>query len=378
MVLVGVPDGWDYLTIRERFGQSTLASSGMERASIDMSWARHLYYDLLTYPGVDTVSRLVQRNCATIFMLHRFRHVERGIDGFEVEHLRKGLEFLRKRKYDLRSLASVMETMMQGGPPLQGSVVFTIDDGYVDQAEVAAKVFAEYDCPVTTFLATGFVDGKLWFWWDKIEFIFASTRRHAIRVRLADCLIDYHWESMADRICAQADFTARCKLVSDSDKHRAIVNLAAEGEVSIPNAPPEVFSPMTWDQARACERIGMTFGPHTVTHPILSRTTDVQAKDEITESWKRVREQLNDPVPVFCYPNGGWADFGDRETDILKNEGLIGAVVGEPGFADPGLLARESAGPYKVRRFGFPETLPRLAQYVSGIERLKQKARGEC
>ncbi len=28
---------------------------------------------------------------------------------------------------------------------------------------------------------------------------------------------------------------------------------------------------MSWDQARLCEERGMTFGPHTVTHPILSR-----------------------------------------------------------------------------------------------------------
>lgn len=343
-----------------------------------MSWARNLYYGLLTFPGVDQLCRLVQRNCATVFMLHRFRHMSRGIDGFDVEHLRNGLEFLRKRKYDLRSLSSVMERMVKGGSPLRGAVAFTIDDGYVDQAEVAAKVFADFDCPVTTFLATGFVDGKLWFWWDKIAFIFASTRRTAIRVRLAEQSIDYHWDSMEDRIRAQEDFIAKCKFVSDSDKHRAIASIAAEGEVFVPDTPPEGLSPMTWDQARACERIGMTFGPHTVTHPILSRTTDVQAKDEIMESWKRVREELNHPVPIFCYPNGGWADFGTRETDILQNAGLIGAVVGEPGFADPRLWAREFAGPYKVRRFGFPETLPRLVQYVSGIERLKQKARREC
>ena len=350
----------------------------MEGVTTEMSWARNLYYDLLAFPGVDKLSRLLQRNCATVFMLHRFRHMERGIDGFEAEHLRSGLEFLRKRNYDLRSLDSVMESVIQGSPPLRGAVAFTIDDGYVDQAEVAAKVFADFDCPVTTFLTTGFLDGELWFWWDKIEFIFASTRRHAFRVRLADHVIDYHWESMADRISAQVDFTAKCKLVSDSDKHLAIESLAVAGEVLLPVVAPEKFSPMTWDQARDCERTGMTFGPHTVTHPILSRTTDVQSKDEITKSWKRVQEELHGPVPIFCYPNGGWDDFGDRETDILKHAGLIGAVVGEPGFADPGLLARELCGSYKVRRFGFPETLPRLVQYVSGIERLKQKARREC
>lgn len=341
-----------------------------------MEWARSLYYDFLMLPGVDYMSRLLQRNCATVFMLHRFRHPDRGIEGFDVDQLRKGLEFLRKQKYIVRSLASVIESMVQGRPPLRGAVAFTIDDGYVDQAEIAGKVFADFDCPVTTFLATGFIDGELWFWWDKIEFIFATTRRHSIRVQLADHSICYRLESASDRTLAQADFIAQCKVVTDSEKHRAIRNLADEGEVSVPDVPPEIFSPMTWDQARDCERLGMTFGPHTVTHPILSRTTDVQAKDEIVQSWRRVRAELQAPVPIFCYPNGSWNDFGTRETSILKEMELAGAVVGEPGFADPILVACEYDGLYKVRRFGFPETLPRLVQYVSGVERLKQKVRG--
>lgn len=38
-------------------------------------------------------------------------------------------------------------------------------------------MFAEFDCPFTTFLTTGFLDRTLWFWWDRIEYVFC----HAVR-----------------------------------------------------------------------------------------------------------------------------------------------------------------------------------------------------
>ena len=36
---------------------------------------------------------------------------------------------------------------------MHGAVVFTMDDGYFDQATVGGAIFAEFDCPVTTFVS---------------------------------------------------------------------------------------------------------------------------------------------------------------------------------------------------------------------------------
>ena len=133
---------------------------------------------------------------------------------------------------------------------------------------------------------------------------------------------------------------------------------------------------MTWDQLRNCEKLGMTFGPHTVTHPVLSRTTLEQARYEITESWLRLRTEASNPVPIFCYPNGGWDDFGDREIGILRELGFLGGVVGEPGYASAVNFSKNIENPFKVQRFGLPDLMPNLVQYVSGVERFKQILRG--
>jgi len=246
----------------------------------------------------------------------------------------------------------------------------------MDQAEIAAPVFAEFDCPVTTFVTTGFLDGQLWFWWDKIEFIFSMTSQKSVKISLPELNLAYELSSNDMRHKAQEDFTQRCKVIADDAKHRRISALAEAAGVELPRTPPQQYAPMSWDQARACETHGMTFGPHTVTHPILSQTDSHQSKLEIEESWVRLSKEVRHPVPIFCYPNGQWKDFGQREIDVMHELGLQGAVVGEPGFADPRPFANDPAGRFKVMRFGFPETLPHLIQYVSGIERCKMMVRG--
>ena len=252
-----------------------------------------------------------------------------------------------------------------------------MDDGYADQAEVAGPIFSRYGCPVTTFVTTGFLDGQLWFWWDKIEYIFSRTTRRSIQVSLVDKPTVYAWNDEAERQRSQTDFTLRCKNISEEDKNLAIIALAEEAEVQLPAAVPLAYAPMTWEQARACEQGGMSFGPHTVTHPILSQTQALQSGIEIAESWRRVSGEVRNPVPIFCYPNGQWQDFSSRETAVLQQLGLRGAVVGEPGFADRVRFNKNWEGPFRVRRLAFPENFPILVQYVSGIERCKQLLRGE-
>jgi peptidoglycan/xylan/chitin deacetylase (PgdA/CDA1 family) len=134
---------------------------------------------------------------------------------------------------------------------------------------------------------------------------------------------------------------------------------------------------MSWDDLRSAETTGMRFGPHTVTHPILSRVDDVQARAELEGSWARLRAEARNPVPIFCYPNGGRDDFGEREIRLLGGMGLAGAVVGEPGYADARTFAKAQTARYTVRRFSCPDDHLKFIQYASGVERAKQILRRE-
>jgi len=340
-----------------------------------LGFARRLYHKLLLVPRLPSSFRHIQSDYATVFMMHRVHDGEPGAEGLEAKHLRRGLEYLRRNRYEFVSLSELFRRLAGEGPRLRGAVAFTVDDGYLDQAEIAGPIFSEFDCPVTTFVTTGFLDGALWLWWDKIEYIVSNTRQKSLSVRLGGTALQYHLNPESGTRGTLADFVERCKVVDDEEKHRAITRLAQGAEVELPDNPPARYAPMTWDHVRACEGRGMTFGPHSVSHPILSRTQPERALEEITESWRRLRTEARHPVPIFCYPSGCDTDFGDREVAIVRELGFLGALSAEAGFAEPIYFQRGGDQPFKTERMPFPEELSVLAQYAGGIERFKQSVR---
>jgi peptidoglycan/xylan/chitin deacetylase (PgdA/CDA1 family) len=325
----------------------------------------------LPVAGATVCLARVLRHRATILTLHRFRDRDLGVEGTDPGALEAGLAYLRRHRYELLGLDEMFRRLAGDGPPLRGAVAFTLDDGYVEQATVAAPVFAGYDCPATTFVVTGFLDGALWPWWDRIDHVFRETARSQLAVRLAGAIVQYAWTDDGGRRCAQADFVERCKRVPEAVKEAAIVALACAAEVEIPATPPPRYRPMSWSQLRQCEGLGMRFGPHTVTHPVLSRTSDEQSRREVSESWARVRAEATEPLPVFCYPNGGPDDFGPRERAVVEQLGFLGALRSAADYVDARLLRRSASERLQVPRFGYPDDLPHLVQIVAGVERVK-------
>ena len=330
----------------------------------------------LTARPVSRVWAPFMRGRGTIFMLHRFTDPDLGTAGHDPALLRAVLGQLRRERYDLIDLSEMFRRLSDASPNLDRAVAFTIDDGYLDQATVAGGVFADFDCPVTTFVSSGFLDGNLWFWWDRIEYVFQHTARATIDLELDSVPLRYAFHAGTGYSDAQSDFTERCKRVPESEKLAAIERLAAAAEVELPQAPPLCYAPMSWDHVRALEPRGMTFGPHTVTHPVLTRTTLEQSRHEIEESWRRLQTEAARPVPIFCYPNGQRSDYGDREVAVLRTLGFAGAVVGTNGYAVSQAIAADPDELFRVQRFGYPNDVRAFTQCASGLERVNQLVRG--
>lgn len=332
-----------------------------------MDSLKRLVLKPLLLPGVARTLSAVTGAEACIFMLHRFSAPEGGVHGHDPEALRRNLAHLRKRRYELISVKEVFRRLGDR-EPLKRAVAFTIDDGYFDHARIAAPIFAEFECPVTAFVATGFLDGKIWFWWDQLTHIFESTKRKQLTARVGDQTVEYKLGSAADRAEQCWNLNVLCQNATEANRQTCVEELSREADVELPATPPARFAPMSWDEARKLEKRGMSFGPHTVTHPVLTGTPDAQAEFEIAESWKRVSEEVTEPVPVFCYPNGRLRDFGDRDVAVIRRLGLNGAVVGQVGAVKPDL--------FRVPRFGYRDSLTDVLQCLSGLEQAKAKLRG--
>lgn len=342
-----------------------------------MFGAKKFALRVLSSGGVAGLFQPLMVGRATIFMLHRFDCPDVGVQGHNLAFLRSALQYLRDNRYELISLRELYTRLSQGEKAVHKSVAFTIDDGYFDHAHVAEPIFSEYDCPVTTFVTTGFLDGRFWFWWDQIEYIFESTKRSNLTMSMGATQVQYAMGAPGGAKQSQNAFTQWCKTLKAGERQDAITQLAMAAEVEVPRHPPPRYAPMSWDALRSAEKKGMEFGPHTVTHPILTQSSDDDARQEISQSWEKLRKEAHQPVPVFCYPNGQRSDFSDREIRAVRAAGMVGAVSGEPGYFDCRILLHDEEERYRARRFSFPNDMADLVQYVSGIERAKQVLRGE-
>lgn len=329
---------------------------------------KRLVVRLLTTGPVVSLASL-SSGWATIFMMHRLARPDLGVPGHDPEVLRQTLAWLRKHKYEILDLETLYRRLGGEGAPVRRAVSFTLDDGYLEQVETAAPIFAEFDAPSTTFLATGFIDRELWLWWDQVEYILDHATQPRLDITIGSQRFNLDLTSPVARALSGSQVAEACKRIPEVDKAGVLARLAAIAAVELPALPPARYQPITWDMAREGEKRGMRFGAQTVTHPILSNTDASQSRIEIARSWQRVKEEVKHPVPVFCYPNGTPSDFGVREIEVLRELGFIGAVASTAGFAErTPILERDR---YELPRFAYGDSVVGNIQFMSGVERWK-------
>ncbi len=92
------------------------------------------------------------------------------------------------------------------------------------------------------------------------------------------------------------------------------------------------------NDVRALRSAGMDIGAHTVTHPILTRLAESEARREIVASRDHLQGILGESVALFAYPNGKpGQDYGSEHVRMVEEAGFCGAVSTARGVADPSI-----------------------------------------
>lgn len=76
----------------------------------------------------------------------------------------------------------------------------------------------------------------------------------------------------------------------------------------------------------------VTFGSHTLTHPLLTHIDRGRQKREIADSKSALENLLNEKVRYFCYPSG---DYDESVIDAVKTAGYEAALTCDRGSASP-------------------------------------------
>ncbi len=200
------------------------------------------------------------------------------------------------------------------------AVAITFDDGYADNLTQALPVLQALDLPATVFVASGFIDGGI-MWNDRVietlrrvpdgEIDLAPVDLEPVRVDGVD----------ARRSLIQTVIDGLKYLPLDERKQR-VDGLVDHLGVDLPD---DLM--LTTSQLKLLAAGGIEIGAHTVNHPILSRLSVGQARQEIIDGRTHLEDLLRQPVGLFAYPNGRpGKDYGDEHAKILRAAGFAAAV----------------------------------------------------
>jgi peptidoglycan/xylan/chitin deacetylase (PgdA/CDA1 family) len=298
-----------------------------------------------------------------IFVLHRIA-VEPTELGQSAAYLERCLELLHRYRFIPLSLPELANRLASGSPLPHKSVVFTADDGFRDQAEVAATLCARYDVPLTCFVVTDFIDGLIWPWDDQVSYIVNRTKKRQFDIDLPDASrFEYRSHGSSPPILART-LRNRLKVGVQQQLYEWLPALYSAADVEQPEAPPVKYTSMTWDDARSLQANGHVVAPHSRSHRILSQLSEAESSVEINGSIARVEAMLGKPCEVFAYPTGRSTDFTPRESACVQRAGLLAAVSTVPGAAS----ARQDR--YALPRFSLPDDQESFLQCLSFIEAL--------
>lgn len=101
------------------------------------------------------------------------------------------------------------------------------------------------------------------------------------------------------------------------------------------------LSPLTWEEIKEMQERGISFYPHSLTHPRLTQVAREEAYFEIKESRNILESRLNKKTAFFAYPHG---DRNGEVEEMVKKAGYEGALLAWGG------INREDADMYALKR----------------------------
>lgn len=287
--------------------------------------------------GLHRVLSTRRSSVLTVLMYHRI--LPDGIaDQYPLANLViRESSFVRQLRWlaentTVMTLKSALSARRRPGAARRPLVALTFDDGYLDNAVVAARRLEESGLRATFFVTTDFVEGRsLWFDVAAVA-----------------------WQRLGPSRCAgitgsSADFRdlggllGALKGLSDQRRRDAIERLEA---ASGPMPGGIVFAPMAPREVRALAAAGHEVGSHTESHPILPKMSQSGIAAELRRSRRKIADWTGDLPAGFCYPNGS-VDNGVRAEVIESGYGYActtRAVVNGVR-ADPYLLGRTMIAP---------------------------------
>jgi peptidoglycan/xylan/chitin deacetylase (PgdA/CDA1 family) len=280
-------------------------------------------------------------------------------------------------RYQFVSLGEAV-AMVSGRAPIKPhSLAVTFDDGYRNQITHAMPILRKWGVPGIFFLATGHIESRRPFWFDRLDFAIQQESGQGQVVRIGDAMVSLG----GDRETLRRSYKSLRDLAKAVDREdHLMLREFEEIATSLENASgrrladilegDDWASVLSWDEVRGALAEDVEFGSHTVDHVRLDRVSSEIIADQLTRSREAIEAHTGRPCRYLCYPNGS---VNGEVAVIAGRCGYEAAVTTAVGLNRPGEALM------LLKRINFPEqgstaeTLAEVSgfsQFLSGLSRL--------
>ncbi|GAC1362562.1 MAG: polysaccharide deacetylase family protein [Ktedonobacteraceae bacterium] len=299
------------------------------------------------YSGLVALARWFTRRAGPRVVILTYHN---ATGGNFLQHMR----YLNRHYRIMHVEAALEELYAQRKDPTRKSdrrtpLVITLDDGYRDNFTYAKDVAHDLCAPISIYLIPGYIESGARFWW--LEGKSMARRAQVADVTIADRT--FHLAHPDERAALAQFIDDRVRFASSVAEReefltstRALLNLSPEPHVEDQD---EKMLPVNWEQVKIMDEGGwVSFGAHTMHHPILSYLSDpVEMRREVAECRQALEQRLGHPVRTFAYPVGQAQHIGSDVVQAVRDAGYQWALTTSYGIntpqTDPILLKRVEA-----------------------------------
>jgi peptidoglycan/xylan/chitin deacetylase (PgdA/CDA1 family) len=302
-----------------------------------------LCFDVLHITQANHIFAPFTRGRGIIFCLHQVVPGGGDSTGFKPnaqlevspEFLDATLTHVKRRGYRLLSLTDAVSELHINRRNAEPFAVFTLDDGYRDNAQHAAPVFRKHNCPYTIYVTPGIADGTCELWWKILEAVIVQSNQISVPVLGNHAAATINTTGDAKKHEAFQLLSPRVADMPERTQRAWIRSLAASNNVDV-NALCRSLG-MNWDELLALTKDPLcTIGAHTLNHFRLSRLSEHEARTEMRDSSARITAELKQPISSFAYPYGDIQHAGPREFACAEKLGFRCAVTTRKGVVFDG------------------------------------------
>lgn len=285
--------------------------------------------------GVYALLRFLRRDQTLILMYHGVTKDGSGLENFDGRHVDAGL-FERqitylKKNYNIISLDEYIGSLRhpsQQKKPAKKRVILTFDDGYANNLNVLGPLIKKHKTPVIIYLPALLIEEKEIYWSNIVSFCIARTREKQVGLKIGSSALNLDLSSPKARLSSLITAKKNLHNIPDDERKKAVARLTKSCKVRIEEGDDIRF--VSWDDARKLKKeLGslVSFGSHTLSHPLLSWLPENRIKDELSGSRALLAKRLCEPRHL-SYP------FGDYDKRVVKiaRPLYISAVTTKQGY----------------------------------------------